>query len=104
MFGIIFDKSSDGQPRMVLTKKSGKDFLAAVIERPVPASTSNGSVPSHTVDDYPGIPMSEQDLSDLTNKELRRVEVNFWGEAGQFPIMPALLIVADIYDCRPETV
>lgn len=78
VFDITFDKSHKGQPRMVLKKRSGKDLFAAVIERPTSTSISNGSVPSHSIDDYPGIPMSEQDLSDLIKKELRRVEVEFW--------------------------
>jgi hypothetical protein len=89
---------------MVLKKKSGKDFLAAVIERPISVPTSNRSVPSYAVDDCPGIPMAEQDLSDLMKKELRTVKIDFWNEPGEFLHLCFMLAISDAHGCRPETV
>jgi serine/threonine protein kinase len=103
-FDITFDKPSKGHPRMVLKKRSGKDFLAAVIERPISAGMSNGSVPSYTVDDCPGIPMSEQGLSDLMKEELRTVKIEFCNESGEFFHLSSMLAISDVYGCRPETV
>lgn len=97
-YDMTFDKTrKEGRPRMVLERKSMQDdIIAAVIESPEtgPASDSQErSGPSTLVDEFPGIPMSEQVLSDLirNGRGLVRVKVEFWNEAGN-AYTPSLLV------------
>jgi len=108
-FDITFDKSrKTGAPRMLLERKSRQDILGVVFESLEPASVpayGETLASSYMVDGCPGIPMSEHVTSEAIKsaKGLRRVEVEFWNEEGNYYAL-VVITLANIHDTRSNEI